>query len=41
VAVGVLHRSQREMPALLLVEDGAEDTRGVEGGKAQPVYGAV
>src|ERR671917_336914 len=41
VAVSVLHRSQREMPALLLVEDGAEDTRGVEGGKAQPVYGAV
>src|SRR5918993_3914824 len=41
VAVGVLHRSQREMSALLLVEDGTEDTRGVEGGKAQPVYGAV
>src|SRR5215207_5914504 len=41
VAVGVLHRSQREMPALLVVEDGAEDTRGVEGGQAQPVYGAV
>src|SRR5919106_2926282 len=41
VAVGVLHRMQREMPALLVVEDGAEDTRGVEGGQAQPVYGAV
>src|SRR5215210_4727561 len=40
-AVGVLHGSQREMPALLVVEDGAEDARGVEGGKAQPVYGAV
>src|SRR5215210_9592176 len=41
VAVGVLHRSQREMPALLVVEDGAEHTRGVEGGQAHPVYGAV
>src|SRR5215210_8352061 len=41
VAVSVLHGSQREIPALLVVEDGAEDTRGVEGGQAQPVYGAV
>src|ERR671912_294341 len=41
VAVGVRHRLQREMPTLLVVEDRAEDARGVEGGKAQPVYGAV
>src|SRR5215210_8700652 len=41
VAVGVLQRVQREMPALLVVEDRAEDARGVEGGQAQPVYGAV
>src|SRR5829696_2950632 len=41
LAVGVIHRSQREMPALLVVEDGAEDARGVEGRQAQPVYGAV
>src|ERR671921_2088125 len=41
VAVGELHWSQREMPTLLVVEDRAEDTRGVEGGQAQPVYGAV
>src|SRR5215204_3135785 len=41
VAVGVLHRSQREMPAFLVVEDGAKNTRGVEGWQAQPVYGAV
>src|ERR687889_443224 len=41
LAVGELHWSQREMPTLLVVEDRAEDTRGVEGGQAQPVYGAV
>src|SRR5215204_1399774 len=41
VAVGVLHRSQREMPAFLVVEDGAKNTRGVEGWQAQPVYGAI
>src|SRR5919112_5439295 len=41
VAVSVLPRSQREMPTPLVVEDGAEDARGVEGGQAQPVYGAV
>jgi hypothetical protein len=41
VTVGVLHRVQREMPALLVVEDRAEDARGVEGGQAQPIYGAV
>ena len=41
VAVGVRHRLQREMPTLLLVEDRAEDARGVEGRQAQPIYGAV
>src|SRR5215203_4492777 len=41
LAVGVIHRSQREMSALLVVEDGAEDARGVEGRQAQPIDGAV
>src|SRR5215208_4411094 len=41
VAVGVLQRVQREMPTLLVVEDRAEDARGVEGGQAQPVYSPV
>ena len=34
VAVGVHHGPQREIPALLVVEDGAEDARGVESGQA-------
>jgi hypothetical protein len=32
---------QAEVTTLLVVEDGAEDARGIEGGKAQPVYGPI
>jgi hypothetical protein len=32
LAAGVFHRAEAEVPALLVVEDGAEDARGLEGG---------
>ena len=41
LAVEVLNRVQGKVSTLLVVQDGAENARGVEGRNAQPVYGAV
>jgi hypothetical protein len=41
VTVGVLHRAQIEASAPLVVEDGAENARRVEGRQTQPVYRPV
>src|SRR5215212_5521148 len=41
LAAGILHGPQREVPALPVIQDGAEDARGVEGRQAQPIYRAV
>src|SRR5215204_763478 len=41
LAAGVLDRAQGKVPALLVVENGTEDARRVEGGQAHPVYSAI